>query len=146
MLDFMKEPFFSKRYGANVKCSVFIKYRNKFTGDAVLKSSGKFDTNPPQPEASKKQSVLVWAIPVALVLLAAIAGLLLMAYRYRRLRNSFLALAARGGYSRQMDYDLDEDDDNMGITFHAGIGLCFTFNFRFNFCSFLVLFFQKVVY
>ena len=146
MLNFMKESFFSKRHGANVKCSVFIQYRNKLTGDKLLKWSEKFDTNPPQPEASKKQSVLVWAIPVALVLLAAIAGLLLMAYRYRRLRNSFLALAARGGYSRQMDYDLDENDDNMGITFHAGIGLCFTFNFRFNFCSFLVLFFQKVVY
>ena len=142
----MKESFFSKRDGANVKCSVFIYYRNKLTGDVMLKSSAKFDTNPPQPEASKKQSVLVWAIPVALVLLAAIAGLLLMAYKYRRLRNSFLALAARGGYKRQIDYDLDEDDDNVGVAFHAGIDLGFTFNFHFNFCSSFVLHFQELVY
>ena len=145
MLNFMKKSFFSKRNGANVKCSVYINYRNKFTGDVMVKWSAKFDTNP-QPKASKKQSALVWAVPVALVLLMAIAGLLLMAYKYRRLRNSFLVLVARGGYSQQIDYDLDEDDDNVGVAFHAGIDLSFTFNFHFNFCSSVVLYFQKVVY
>lgn len=67
----------------------------------------------------KKSNTLVWAIPVALVLLALLLGLLLMGYKYRRLQHSFLAFAARGNYSRHED-DFDDDDDNMVVGFRQG--------------------------
>ena len=67
---------------------------------------------------SKGTKTMMWAIPVALVVLALFAGLGVMVYKYRRLQHSFLAFAARGNYTRQED-DL-EDDDNMVVGFHAG--------------------------
>ena len=126
MLDFKKNKLFSD--GANHKCSVVIVYLSKSRdGAELIKTSDLFDTNSPQAKASKKQNTIAWAIPVALVVIALVVGLLLMAYKYRRLQNSFLAFAARGGYSRQMDdYADDDDDDNMGVAFHSGIVLHLT--------------------
>ena len=71
---------------------------------------------------SKKNKTMMWAIPVALVVLAMFLGLSVMVIKYRRLQHSFLAFAARGNYTRQED-DLD-DEDNMVVGFHAGIILC----------------------
>ena len=127
MLDYKKNKLFSDN--VNYKCSVGIVYLNKtHDGGNLTRKSELFDTNSPQAKASKKRNTLVWAIPVALVVIALlVVGLLLMAYKYRRLQNSFLAFAARGGYSRQMDdYADDDDDDNMGVAFHAGIVLHLT--------------------
>ena len=124
MLDFKKNKLFND--GVNCKCSVVVVYQSKSSdGRPLFMKSELFDTTSPQAKASKKRNTLVWAVPVALVVIALVVGLLLMAYKYRRLQNSFLAFAARGGYSRQMDdyADDDDDDDNMGVAFHAGIVL-----------------------
>ena len=127
MLDFKKNKLFNDN--VNYKCSVVIVYLSMAPdGGNLTRTSESFDINSPQAKASKKRNTLVWAIPVALVVIALVVGLLLiMAYKYRRLQNSFLAFAARGGYSRQMDdYADDDDDDNMGVAFHAGIVLHLT--------------------
>ena len=145
MLDFKKNALFKD--GVNFKCSVVILYQSKSHDHTITSvKSTLFDTNSPQAaKASKKRNTLVWAIPVALVVIALVIGLLLMAFKYRRLQNSFLAFAARGGYSRQMDdYPDDDDDHNMGVAFHAGIVLHLTL-FRLYFCFSLVLYFQKVI-
>lgn len=90
---------------------------------------------------SKSTKTMMWAIPVALVVLALFAGLGVMVYKYRRLQHSFLAFAARGNYTRQED-DL-EDDDNMVVGFHAGKFLsyiCYIYNRYFNFLTYFGFF------
>ena len=134
MLGFTKNTLF--RDGVNYNCSVVILYQSKsHDGNITRMNSTLFDVDLPQAaKASKKRNTLVWAIPVALVVIVLVIGLLLMAYKYRRLQNSFLAFAARGGYSRQMDdYADDDDDNNMGVAFHAGTVLHLT-QFRLYFC------------
>jgi len=68
----------------------------------------------------KKGKTYVWAIPVALVLTACVAGFALMVYKYRRLQLSFLNFAARSNYTRtENDFD-EDDDDNMIVGFRSG--------------------------
>ena len=81
-------------------------------------NSGGHTGGNPKPSSRRRNNTLMWAIPVALVVLALFLGLGVMVYKYRRLQHSFLAFAARGNYTRQED-DLD-DDDNMVVGFHAG--------------------------
>lgn len=70
--------------------------------------------------ASKKRSKLVWIIPVVLVVIALIIGLVLTAYKYRRIPRSLLASGVRGKH-RLLTDDYENHDGNMGLTIHEGI-------------------------
>jgi len=108
-----------------VKCYIQIQYFSLGQQNPLTVQSEEFDykvsgsTSPRTGEKSKKNT-LIWAIPVALVVLCLFVGLFLMAYKYRRLQNSFLAFAARGSYSRQTDDFDDDEDDNMAVGFRSG--------------------------
>jgi len=71
-----------------------------------------------QPQIGHKKSssnkTLVWAIPVALVVLVLIIALVVMVAKYRSLQRSFMAFANRG-YTRA-----EEEDDDVAVTFHQG--------------------------
>ena len=64
-----------------------------------------------------KSKTLIWAIPVALVVLILVFALVIMIYKYRTLQRSFLAFAHRG-YRRTGE---DDDDDDVAVTFHQGM-------------------------
>lgn len=98
------------------KGNQYISYSRQFVYPPVKIPSAKGHAG---DSDSKSKKTLMWAIPVALVVLALFLGLGVMVYKYRRLQHSFLAFAARGNYTRQED-DLDDDDDNMVVGFHAG--------------------------
>lgn len=129
-------------YKADEGSRVFSVLSNIFTitKKKAPKSGGHTGTSGGKSKGTK---TMMWAIPVALVVLALFAGLGVMVYKYRRLQHSFLAFAARGNYTRQED-DF-EDDDNMVVGFHAGkfhiyICCCIFFYFSNNFYSDLNLF------
>ena len=123
---------FIKNNGASFNCSIVIVYQSKFSGDLITKESTEFEINlalRPQPQqipqpdmmGSKTWSTLAWAIPVALFAIMLVAGLLLLASKYRRIQKSFPAIAACGKYNRLTnDYTYD-NDNKMVVKFKVGI-------------------------
>ena len=70
-----------------------------------------------QPQTAgknKSKKTLVWAIPVALVVLVLVVALVVMFAKYRSLQRSFMAFANRG-YNRA-----DDEDDDVAVSFHPG--------------------------
>lgn len=64
---------------------------------------------------SGSKKALIWAIPVALVVLVLFIALVAMVAKYRSLQRSFMAFANRG-YARA-----EEEEDEVAVTFHQGI-------------------------
>ena len=82
----------------------------------------------PQTGKSPSKKTLIWAIPVALVVLVLFIALVVMVAKYRSLQRSFMSFANRG-YARA-----DEEDDEVAVTFHQGIlSKYFTFNHVWDF-------------
>lgn len=112
---FKKKLLFIKNNGANFSCSIVIVYQSKLSGDLITKESTEFEINLPQPpplpqppQPQHKRSTLAWAIPVVFFAVVLVAGLLLVASKYRRNQISFPAKAACGKYNRLMnDYAYD---------------------------------------
>ena len=123
-LDRMKSAF-KERFGNDTlqhECTIKLSYY--YGRDKVLTQTSEPFYYPggarKHKRRHKKAKTFIWAIPVALVLVACLFGLLLMVYKYRRLQHSFLAFAARSSYTRQEnDFD-DDDDDNMVVGFRSG--------------------------
>ncbi|XP_065643825.1 sortilin-related receptor isoform X5 [Hydra vulgaris] len=107
-------------------CSILIAYETVYgesfnvTSDSFLYKMYGTVIVPSRRQGSQtffRSKTIIWAIPVALVLIALLSGLIAMVYKYRRLQRSFLAFAARGSYAHQDEFD---DDDNMAVGFRSG--------------------------
>lgn len=105
-------------------CTVQIEVRHENTGETKVINSPSykfttkaFDDGKMKPQIGKQKrskSTLVWAIPVALVVLILVVALVIMVTKYRSLQRSFMAFANRG-YSRA-----EEEDEDVAVSFHQG--------------------------